>query len=272
MYCSKCGKEISDQAKFCNYCGTQMNDSQPERPQQTAAPKQPTAPKAKKKGKTRKVILGILIAVVVFFAGVYIYENVLYGDVEPSSIYTGEQALVDAFMTNYCDKGALYQDGYLTYSLARVHLPGYELVQGEGDEDDFLKSADGNSVFSADRALEGGTSFKASDADGILESINLLTGDASMVDFRKYEICGHPAIRYIVKYTQEDKDLYGGELIIFESKAESLNAYTVRLMMTSQAEIGQGEIDRVFDSLQFSPDFALGEEYPNIGKNKITVK
>ena len=266
MYCSKCGKEISDQAKFCNYCGAQMNNPQPaQQPvQQTTAPK--------RKSKAGKVILGILIAVAVFFAAVYIYENVIYGDVEPSSIYTGEQALVDSFMTNYCEKGALYQDDYLIYSLAKVHLPGYELVHIEGDETDFLMSADGNSVFYVDRVLEGGTSFKESDAEGILESINLLTGDASMVDFRKYEICGHPAIRFIIKYAGEGVEEYSAELIIFTGESEDFSSYSVRLLMEGWTEAGLGEINRVYDSLQFSPDFALGSEYPNIGVNKITVK
>ena len=276
MYCRNCGKEISDQAKFCNYCGNPINGAQSQI--------QPKPAPAKKKGKGKKFLTFILAAIVFFCVYFYLMEYVIYAPKEPSSIYTGEQALVDAMMSNYCDRGALYQDDTLTYSLTKVHLPDYELLSGEGDAPDLLFSSDGNSVFSVDRVMNAGVSFEKSDAEGILESIgkgngselimNSSTGqnsytNVSMVDFRKYEICGHPAIRYIVKFTYNGVEQYSGELIIFEDETTN---YTVRLMMDSRAEIGHSEIDRAFDSLQFSPDFALGSEYPQIGCNKITVK
>lgn len=280
MFCQKCGKEISDQARFCNHCGTPVNDVRP----QTAPAVQPKP--AKKKSKASKFLLFILAVIILFGGYFFLTEYVIYAPDEPASIYTGEQALVDAMMSSYCNKGALYQDGYLTYSLAKVHLPGYTLDSGEGDEADWLISPDGNSAFSVDRVMDAGTSYKESDAEGILESIGKGDGtqlmmmnssadanpytDISMVDFRKYEICGHPVIRYIVKYTYNDVEQYSGELILFEG--ETANFYTVRLLMDSRAEIGHGEIDRVFDSLQFSPEFALGSEYPQTGVNKITVK
>lgn len=81
MFCNKCGKEISDQAKFCNYCGTKVADAQGQ-PQPQSQPQPKPAPEAKpapepKKGKAGKRILSIVVAVIVYFAARYIAENML---------------------------------------------------------------------------------------------------------------------------------------------------------------------------------------------------
>ena len=63
MFCSKCGKEISDQANFCNFCGAQINVSQQAQAQPVQSTQQQTAA-LKKKGKAGKNILSIVLGCV----------------------------------------------------------------------------------------------------------------------------------------------------------------------------------------------------------------
>lgn len=74
MFCQKCGKEISNQAKFCNYCGTPVNDVQPQ-----AAPASQAAPQAKsaKKGRAGQTLVTIIVALVVYFVVRGVTENAL---------------------------------------------------------------------------------------------------------------------------------------------------------------------------------------------------
>lgn len=55
MYCGHCGKEVSDDAKFCNGCGKQVQ----------ATVKSPTPARAPKKHSGLKVIFGVFVALVV---------------------------------------------------------------------------------------------------------------------------------------------------------------------------------------------------------------
>lgn len=43
MFCQKCGKEIADQAKFCNHCGSAVNHTQPQQPAQPQVAQQTAA-------------------------------------------------------------------------------------------------------------------------------------------------------------------------------------------------------------------------------------
>ena len=57
MYCRKCGKEISEDMKFCSHCGAPQ-----ETPSTSAALRQGNEPKQKKKGFSKVVITGIAVA------------------------------------------------------------------------------------------------------------------------------------------------------------------------------------------------------------------
>lgn len=273
MFCSKCGKEISGQAKFCNFCGAQVNVAQPAqaRPVQSAQTAKP-----KKKGNAGKNILTVLIAVIVFFTVRQITYNTMNGGRKTGSTTTNSTGVIEIngvnqpSLTAACTYGALYQNGELTYGMTKLNMPGYSLVPGEGDGRDYLMSADGNCLFSATKNHEiMNVSFDATTADDLMASFANYSG-ATMVEFEKLYINQYPIIRYIVRCTVEGTDQYIGEAIVFPAE---MAKETIRLNMYQLAQSGYGEIDRVFDSLNIYPQFAPTYEDTNVmGVNRITVK
>lgn len=277
MFCSNCGKEISDQARFCNYCGSKVESVQPQaapvEPQQPVQPAQ--AEPAKPKGKLGKRLLSIVLVVAVYYGAQYITQTVLTQKQKTQTQAPGLSTTVqddDPSLTASCLYGALYENDDLTYGMARVHMPGYKLMAGEGDERDRLISLDRTNLVYTSQQLEiGGISYEASDADGILKSFSRSGVDNSaMVDFRKYEVDGYPVIRYIASGTVDGMEEYFGELIIFPGRKPSK---TLRIGMEALAEGGLDVINRVFDTLKISRDFQLSPEDTNtMGLNRITVR
>ena len=275
MFCNKCGKEISDQARFCNYCGAAVNNTQPRQPAQPQAAQQAQSTPAKKKGKVGKTMLTILVALVVYFGVRAITENVLTSQrstsTQASTSTANEYVEGDKDLTATCFYGALYENDDLTYGLARVHLPGYHLLPGEGDVQDYLCSANQSTLFYTTKKLEIGISYDASDSDSILNSYSGSSmSNVSMIDFRKYEVDGYPVIRYIISCTVDGLDEYIGELIICPSKQPS---ETLRMCMETLSSNGYGAIDQVFDTLDISSAYALSaDDTQTMGLNRITVK
>lgn len=66
MFCPKCGKELKDGSKFCKYCGTKI------KPKQTAVSNNNAVKTTDDNEKTKKIIIGILIAVIVILSIVFI--------------------------------------------------------------------------------------------------------------------------------------------------------------------------------------------------------
>ena len=62
MYCKECGKQISDQAKFCNFCGAKVTAAQPAQSAQPAQAAQTTAQQPAKPKK--KSYIGIIIVII----------------------------------------------------------------------------------------------------------------------------------------------------------------------------------------------------------------
>ena len=60
MFCWKCGKEVSPDSKFCEYCGSVLNHGQVEN----------VAAIPPKKRKRKKVIISVIAAVLVVAIGV----------------------------------------------------------------------------------------------------------------------------------------------------------------------------------------------------------
>ncbi len=284
MFCNNCGKEISDQARFCNYCGSKVEIAQPQaapvEPQQPVQPVQPAqaaqpSKPAKPKGKLGKRLLSIVLVVAVYYGAQYITKNVLTQKQKTQTQAPGSATVVqddDPNLTASCLYGALYENGDLTYGMARVHMPGYKLMAGEGDERDRLISLDRTNLVYTSQQLEiGGISYDASDADGILKSFSRSGVDNSaMVDFRKYEVDGYPVIRYIASGTVDGMEEYFGELIIFPGRKPNK---TLRIGMEALADGGLDVINRVFDTLKISRDFQLSPEDTNtMGLNRITVR
>lgn len=272
MFCNKCGKEISDQAKFCNYCGTPVTSATPQ--SQTAAPGANPAPE-KKKGSAGKRILSIVVAVVVYFAVRGITENVLTSK-NNSSTQTGSSSgsasyNVNGNLTEGCLYGALYENDYLTYGQARVHAPGYSLLPGDGGARDYLCTSDRSTLLYTTKKYEAGISYDATDRDSILNSYqNSGITDIQMVDFRKYEKDGYPVVRYILSGKVNGTEEYIGELIVLPEKKPT---ETLRFCMETLASNSYKGINEVFDSLDISSSYVLkNADTQNMGIDRINAR
>ena len=298
MFCQNCGREISDQAKFCNYCGAPVNAAR----QQTASKANEVTPeKPKKKGKAGSTIVTIIVALVVYFGVRAITENVLTNKNKPASNPQQSQGIIEvtgdvsvenkpasnpqqsqgiievtgdvsAAMSS-CMYGGLYQNGTLQYGMTKLTAPGYSLLPGEGDERDWLISENSTCRLAAYKQNEiMGVSYNASTEATLLESFRNIYGSAEMIDYRKTEVNGFPVIRYIVAYTVSDVYWYEGGLIVFPSETTK---ETIRLCMLADIASGgsDSDINRVLDSLQVSTSFKLTyEDTQTMGLNRITVK
>lgn len=239
------------------------------RGKETTVPVQPRNHSAHSVKKTRRsilcVVLIVLLSVSCAAPAAFAIDLFQKGFEEAVS---QDPAVRDALGS--CFYGALYQNGNLTYGMTRLYMPGYSLLPGEGDSTDWLMTPDGTSIFCAYKNMEMSVSYDASDEAGMLSSYKQSYSDASMVSFQKYYAGQFPVIRYIVRYTSEGIDQYQGELIVFP--AETAND-TIRLSMFTLAEAGYDEINRVFDTLSVSTDFALKSADTGVmGLNRITVK
>ena len=298
MFCQNCGREISDQAKFCNYCGAPVNAAR----QQTASKAHEVTPeKPKKKGKAGSTIVTILVALVVYFGVRAITENVLTNKNKPASNPQQSQGIIEvtgdvsvenkpasnpqqsqgiievtgdvsAAMSS-CMYGGLYQNGTLQYGMTKLTAPGYFLLPGEGDERDWLISENSTCLLAAYKQNEiMGVSYNASTEATLLESFRNTYGSAEMIDYRKTEVNGFPVIRYIVAYTDSDVYLYEGGLIVFPSETTK---ETIRLCMFADIASGgsDSDINPILDSLQVSSSFKLTyDDTQTMGLNRITVK
>lgn len=88
MYCSKCGKQIDDNAYFCSYCGAPVSrpsaGSAPQRPVYQQAPQpqapRPQAPKPQAAKSTKSPIWArIVVAVAVYFVARYLVAPLIVG-------------------------------------------------------------------------------------------------------------------------------------------------------------------------------------------------
>jgi hypothetical protein len=298
MFCNYCGKELADGAKFCNYCGAQTAAPQAQPASQPApqpvfeplsqVPAQPeqTAqqPQEKKKGNW---LVTAIVALVVFFVVRSCTTNALTGNSGSSGSSYGSSYTTSSNQPGQsnglinlsskpspvsgCLYGALYRNGTLTYGSARLRLSGYHLLDGENGGTDFLMSSDESVLLTVNKSVEVNVSYDASDESGMLASFSGSSfSNVKMVSFKKYTVDGYPVIRYIVRCTESGVDQYIGELIVFPAKTAN---ELMRINMYALAEAGTAPIDRVFDTLSISPDYALGTgETEDFGINQITAK
>lgn len=276
MFCQNCGREISDQAKFCNYCGAPAKAAQPK-----AAPasgEEPWQKPVKKKGKAGRTIVTIIVALVVYFSVRGITESVLTNKVKSSANQRESQGVIEvtadiSTAMSSCTYGGLYQNGTLQYGMTKLTVPGYSLLPGEGGERDWLISEDGACLLAAYKQSEiMGVSYDASTEAELLDSFKNSYGNAEMIDFRKITVNGFPVIRYTVAYTDSGVFLREGGAIVFPSETAK---ETIRLAMFIDIASGHApdDIDRVLDTLQVSADFKLTyEDTHTMGLNCITVK
>lgn len=67
MFCPKCGNEIKDGSKFCKHCGNQIKQ-----PADVNSVNSVSASASKDDEKTKKIIIGVLIAAIVILAVVFV--------------------------------------------------------------------------------------------------------------------------------------------------------------------------------------------------------
>lgn len=71
MFCSKCGKEISEDTKFCNHCGAQQGG---------AVNEKPSDKKNKAKKSPKKVMLSLAAMLVCYLVGSYVIAPAMLSD------------------------------------------------------------------------------------------------------------------------------------------------------------------------------------------------
>lgn len=285
LYCKQCGKEIPDQAKFCNFCGTKVEAAAPQpapAAQVNAAPAAHEVKPRKKRGKAGIIILIVIIVL----AGIGRYaeryfQGQGYGSgnssdyiLNSSNDNGGEiNSLGEHDLMASCLNGALYKDGYLTYGLARIYIPGCSLLENTGSTVDYLVTNDMTTMVSVNQHIEvGNVSFDATQGEDILSSYTSDShyANVSMHDFKKYEVNGYPVISYIAAITYDGLDEYIGELIIFPSKTPGK---TMRISIETLASNGYGVITQAFDTLAISADYEVKSgDTDYTGITRITVR
>ena len=298
MWCNKCGKEIADQAKFCNHCGAMLNNTQPRSASAPQASPQEKPAEKKETNMVATIIIALIVALIVYFlvrgitksgisetpsasgaipvsqgsSEVNSETHSASGTIPVSQESSDVNADVSIAMSS-CMYGGLYQNGTLQYGMTKLTAPGYSLLPGEGDERDWLISEYGTYLLSAYKQNEiMGVSYNATTEQALLGSYINAYGSAEMTDFRKMEVNGFPVIRYTVYYTDSGIYVCEGGFIVFPSETAK---ETIRLAMFADIAGGgvDAEIDRVLDTLQVSTDFALTfEDTQTMGLNRITVK
>lgn len=277
MFCQNCGKEISNQAKFCNFCGAStVNTTQPE---DVPAAQPPQRTETKKNGAGR-FLLTAVIALVVFFAVRTITEQSLTNQSQQTSSQQNSSGVIELKNTledptTTCYMGALYENDTLTYGSARLSIPGYTLYSDSDTEGDWLISPDGYTLFRANRQLEVNLSYDASTEDVLLDSFaNSDFDNASIAEFSKYEVNGYPVIRYILECTYEGIPAYIAELIVFPNKTPSSTMrFEMQCYRVEAGTDGYSEITSVYDSLDISSAYKIDSlNMENMGLNRINVK
>ncbi|MBR5968781.1 MAG: zinc ribbon domain-containing protein [Lachnospiraceae bacterium] len=112
MFCTNCGKEIEDQATFCVYCGTKMND----------------VAGGKGKGKMNKAVIAAVAAVIVVVAVFFVVKG-LFGS--GSSGLSEDDFVVGGQVTfGHYEQDNNYGNGKepIVWDVLTVNEPGYMLV------------------------------------------------------------------------------------------------------------------------------------------------
>ncbi len=306
MFCEKCGKEISNQANFCKYCGAQVariaSDPEPQpkpqpkpQPQPQSQPKPQPAPdlrpqtvpdsfstdgeyipavkrKKQNKGGVGKIIFSVFLALCVFIAAKTITEKSLNRDDDTNTYNTtGGIVIKNPPLTDSCIYGGLYQNNTLTYGWARLTLPDYTLHQGDSSGDS-LFSKDELTYIKVNKIVEINTSYTKTTKEAFLGTMGSESGldDPKIVKFDKYTVDGYRIVKVIVHGKLDGVDYYYGELMVFPGETP---ANTMRFLMHSINKNGADEINKVFDTLRISSEFELkATDTTEFGVNQISQK
>ncbi|MBQ3079469.1 MAG: zinc ribbon domain-containing protein [Clostridia bacterium] len=276
MKCNACGREIPDQAQFCNYCGSKViaKESPVSQPVQKS---EAYAAPANHKTSGGFVVLIILLIIVMISGGFFLLRYVgtidIYQKTESSIPFTSKSSqTANPSLTASCKYGALYKDGYLTYGLARLKMPGFYLLPGENGTGDYLVSNDQSVYLNCNLiTYQQQISYEQTTKDSLLSSLRSGTmKDAQMIDCSKSYIDDYYVIYYYAKGTINGIEEYIGELIVFPSKNTK---ETMHFMMESLNSKSLDQMSQIIQSLDISSSYKLAsEDTGSLSPNSITVK
>ncbi|MCR4587599.1 MAG: trypsin-like peptidase domain-containing protein [Lachnospiraceae bacterium] len=141
MFCYHCGKEISDAARFCPYCGvllfeetTQENESLPV--EETSASSEQAEEPAKKKTPLQKLLIAVVVLAILAglgFGGKYTYDEYIYPYLryEEAAKLTAEQDYPGAIaiykeLGEYKDAKSLLVENIYLYGIRLQGQEAYE--------------------------------------------------------------------------------------------------------------------------------------------------
>lgn len=250
MVCNSCGREIPDHVQYCNYCGAQV---------QSASTTEPRKVVLRENKKTRAFWSAVLSIVVFVVIKALITEA------------CAPKVVTDTSLTGACMYGALYEDGYLSYGATRLYMPEYDYILSDDESGEtMLYSLDNGYVFMVGYQNQSeASSYNRTYGDDLLDSYADSLPNASQVSFKKYTVDGYPVIRFIARSTEDGEEMNVGELIILPGKVAKESIHL--LIMTGTD--GEAYINKVFDTLEISPDFApsYGDTL-SFGSSHITAK
>lgn len=232
MVCNNCGREVSDQAQYCDYCGSEIQPLPEPQPRKVVLSKGGN----KKARAFWSTLIPIFVAVLI--------KTLITEACSP-------KAVTDTSLTGACIYGALYEDGYLTYGATRVYMPNCFVLTDDEAEEDYLFSLENGSILTVSKTMDSKTmSYNSTTASGMLKQCKEDFPDATMSSFKKDIVDGYPVIRYVVHGTMDGMEIYMGEMIIVPGKTTK---EAMHIVIIAEAE---SHIQQVFDTLEISASFA----------------
>lgn len=139
MYCKHCGKQIADDAKFCDSCGKSVSESQAGI----------TLEEPKKKKKKRHPILGTIILIFTIFIVIGILGG---GDEEPKKVEVAEPAATVAAAESTEAQPFTVGD---TLEMDGILVTLNDVVEHNGTQ--YMKPTDGNVFVTCEFTIENQT-------------------------------------------------------------------------------------------------------------------
>lgn len=187
MFCGECGKQIDDRAKFCPFCGSQV-----EVEEEAVEYVYEEAPKAKK-GNGQKTVIIALLLIIVVIAGVFAWllfgkndnpatQNNQTASTEEAQEDTEEEIVED---TEEEEEEIIVDDG--SVELTGEDNPIPNIAEGNTPDYDGIKNPDGYKVVKTDEGYSFGVPEGFYDHAYKIEGGYRLTGSDGVSQFEIYE-------------------------------------------------------------------------------------
>ena len=213
MFCGECGKQIDDRAKFCPFCGSQVEVEEEaveyvyeepeekveyvyEEPEEEVEYVYEEAPKAKK-GNGQKTVIIALLLVIVVIAGVFAWllfgkndnpatQNNQTASTEEAQEDTEEEIVEDTEDTEEEEEEIIVDDG--SVELTGEDNPIPNIAEGNTPDYDGIKNPDGYKVVKTDEGYSFGVPEGFYDHAYKIEGGYRLTGSDGVSQFEIYKL------------------------------------------------------------------------------------